>query len=148
MKIILLTLLLGAGTVFVILPRLDAFTGGALTKRFSNTDLTNRDQIVLEDFRIFLEHPLTGVGVGQGKEHREGGAAEHTEFSRLLAEHGLMGLLAFLCFLLMLVGNLRRARSNPARALVVGTMGWSVGFMLGTSMRLVAPSFKIGRAHV
>jgi hypothetical protein len=148
MKIIVLALLLGAGTVFVILPRLDAFTGGALTKRFSDTDLTNRDHIVMEDVRIFLEHPLIGVGVGQGKEHREGGAAEHTEFSRLLAEHGLMGLLAFLCFLGMLVGNLRRARSNQARALVVGTMGWSVGFMLGTSLRLVAPSFMLGLSFV
>ena len=59
--------LLAAATVFVVVPRLNSLTGGALVDRFSNTSLTGRDQLAKADWLIFLDHPVLGVGPGQAR---------------------------------------------------------------------------------
>ena len=82
---------------YVVIPRLDQFTDGTLTQRFEDTRLSGRDSLVESEIEIWLENPLFGVGPGQAMYHRDVSvvdAAAHTEFSRLLAEHGLFGLTA------------------------------------------------------
>jgi O-antigen ligase len=88
-------------------------TSGFLDKRYANQDAagrekadisTGRTELFAFEFGAFLEHPFWGIGVGKVKEVRlnETGieAASHNEMSRILAEHGLFGLLAFLILLL------------------------------------------------
>ncbi|MGH9801386.1 MAG: O-antigen ligase family protein, partial [Blastocatellia bacterium] len=94
---------LGAAAIFivvnfVVLPQLDQFTTGALSKRFTDTRMSGRDKIIMDDLEVFNEHILFGVGPGQARLYRQGHnkAAAHTEFSRLLAEHGVFGLAALL----------------------------------------------------
>lgn len=149
-------MLVGMGLVilvgfFVVLPRLDVWTEGKLGKRLANTQLTGRDRIALGDLQIFLANPIFGIGPGQARDRREtdvGVTAAHTEFSRLLAEHGLFGLLALVMLVLLSVLHFRRARTPEAQALVAATISWSFLFMAVSAMRLAAPAFMYGLAAV
>lgn len=133
---------------YFALPQLDNFTGGALSRRFEDLNLTGRDRIMLDDLSVWSEHPIFGVGPGQSsKYHRSfNEASAHTEFTRLLAEHGVLGFVALLMIFALAVQNLRRARSAKGRALVAGMTAWSFAFMIAAAMRLVAPAFAFGFA--
>ncbi|MGE0128179.1 MAG: O-antigen ligase family protein [Blastocatellales bacterium] len=134
---------------FILLPQLDEFTGGALSKRFSDTQLTGRGDLALADLQVFSDHPVFGVGPGQTRHYRNreigySSAAAHTEFSRLLSEHGLFGLIAIVVLLLMALQHFRRCPTARGRAVAGSMTAWSLLFMIGAAMRLVAPSFVFG----
>ncbi|MDI6049162.1 O-antigen ligase family protein [Flavobacterium sp. XS2P24] len=84
-------------------------TGGLIDKRYANQDaagrvkksqLTGREEIAMDEINIFLKNPIFGVGVGKGVEVRKidspGAALSHDEITRMLAEHGSLGILALL----------------------------------------------------
>ncbi|MGH9841787.1 MAG: O-antigen ligase family protein [Blastocatellia bacterium] len=134
---------------FLLLPQLDEFTGGALSKRFSDTKLTGRDNLVMADLQVFAENPTVGVGPGQTRHHRnrEIGyalAAAHTEFSRLLAEHGAFGLVAIFVLLCMAFQHFAQAPTARGKAIAGSMTAWSLLFMTSAAMRLVAPGFIFG----
>jgi hypothetical protein len=93
-------------------------TGGMLDNRYSNrnaqgekkADLSaGRSEIFKSQFESWLDNPFFGTGVGSGKYNRienHGGitAASHNEISRLLEEHGLIGLV---CLLMLLITAIR-----------------------------------------
>ncbi len=146
-------LLLAAVVVgFILLPRLDQYTKGTLTKRFSDTTATGRGDIMREDWRIFSEYPIFGVGPGQAKYHLQGNygslgehqVASHNEFARLLAEHGMWGLTAIAVLLYLSLQHFKRARTTKGRALNASMTFWSFGFLFATAMRIVAPSLIFG----
>jgi len=148
-KIILATALILGLANFVIIPRLDEFTNGALTARFENTDPTNRDHIIEADLQIWSEHPIFGVGPGQATIYRKAimyGAVAHTEFSRLFAEHGFLGFMSLICLLLSGIRTLIQTNGSKARATKASLMTWSMLYMLNAAMRLAAPSFLFGFA--
>ena len=72
----------------------------SLTERFRDLDTTGRLGAATTDLQVFSENPILGVGVGRSIEFHdtiEGiSLAAHTEYTRLLAEHGLFGLLAII----------------------------------------------------
>jgi O-antigen ligase len=88
-------------------------TGGLIDKRYANKDaagrnkesnLSGRNDIWNSEIDDFLDHPVFGVGVGKSLEIRKeksGGniIASHSEISRTLAEHGMMGIIALLIVL-------------------------------------------------
>ena len=132
----------------VVFPFLNDFTDGNLEARFTETELTNRGSIIEADLEIFWAHPLFGVGVGESffeyEKILEHGAASHTEFSRLLSEHGLFGIFAMLCLLMSYADNLFRQNLSAGRSIVAGMVVWGSLFMLNAGMRLAAPSFILG----
>lgn len=144
--------ILGSIFVFLIFPYLNQFTGGMLLNRFEQIDTTNRGEIIESDFHAFLENPLTGVGVGLSQEYRikylNLEAASHTEFARLLSEHGIFGILAMCALLFMGAVSLKKHRSPPAKALAAGCLVWCVLFMLNAGMRVAAPSFIWGLTFI
>jgi hypothetical protein len=84
-------------------------TGGLIDKRYANQDakgrvkksqFTGREDIVRDEIDIFFEHPIFGAGVGKGVEIRELKSGDkvqsHDEITRMLAEHGLLGILGLL----------------------------------------------------
>ncbi|MGZ9735449.1 O-antigen ligase family protein [Flavobacterium sp. GNP002] len=84
-------------------------TGGLIDKRYANQDaagrakksqLTGREEIAKDEINIFLKNPIFGVGVGKGVEVRKldtpDAALSHDEITRMLAEHGSLGVLALL----------------------------------------------------
>lgn len=84
-------------------------TGGLIDKRYSNRDaagrfkeskMSGRENIMETDLKFFYENPVFGVGPGIGGMMRdeEGltGVQAHSEPTRLLAEHGSLGLIILL----------------------------------------------------
>lgn len=84
-------------------------TSGLIEKRYANKDakgrikkdkLGGREAIMDADFKIFLDNPILGVGVGMGKDVRKESygteVASHNEVSRMLSEHGIFGILGLL----------------------------------------------------
>jgi hypothetical protein len=139
-----------AGVFFVLLifPALNNFTGGSLQERFEDTGTSKREDLAEADLQIFYENPLLGVGVGMAYDYRERflgyKGMTHTEFARLLSEHGLFGVLALLSLIAMTVLNIHRQQSLVGRAVIIGAAAWCVLFMMNTGMRLAAPSFVWG----
>ncbi len=141
--------LLAAMAALVVVPRLEAFTHGAIVDRFLDTNPTGRDQLAEADLLIFLDHPVLGVGPGQAKALREVtgrvGVA-HTEFTRMLSEHGVLGLAALILMLSIAARRFLAARGPGEKAIVAMLFTWSLLFMLVGGMRIVAPSFVFGLA--
>nr|WP_314897188.1 O-antigen ligase family protein [uncultured Flavobacterium sp.] len=84
-------------------------TGGLIDKRYANQDaqgrvkeskFTGREEIAQDEINIFFKNPIFGVGVGKGTEVRklETGISvlSHDEITRMLAEHGTLGIFALL----------------------------------------------------
>jgi O-antigen ligase len=147
LTVVLVWVLLLSIAVFVLLPRLEALTGGAFGERFGAPSVTGRDQLARADLQIWQAHPILGVGPGQARALREAlvhRAKAHTEFSRMLAEHGVLGLLSLGLLVGTAVSRFRAARGSETKALVVAVLSWSLLFMLVSAMRLVAPAFFFG----
>ncbi len=67
--------------------------------------------------------------------------AAHTEFTRLIAEHGLFGVMALLILFLMFIKNFKNTEVMWARGLILALMVWSLAEMTHSAMRLAAISF-------
>tara|TARA_Y100000758_G_C15867617_1_gene355455 strand:- start:36 stop:683 length:648 start_codon:yes stop_codon:yes gene_type:complete len=128
-------------------------TGNMITKRYGVVnfigevpilDLTGRAEIYSIDFKIFRNNILTGVGPGMAYFEREKYGygkkiSAHTEYSRMLAEHGLLGGLAlfsllvitFKCFILL-------PNRNKDIIIVMGVLALLTLFH--SAMRLAMPS--------
>jgi len=148
-------LLLSLGVVFyfVVFPFLVNLTGGALVARFSDFDSTGRDVLVQVDYQVFLDNPVFGVGVGQSVYYHTSyfGYAKptHTESSRLLAEHGSLGMGVMVLWLVVAISRFLRRSSAMDKALGLGFVAWALFYMLHAATRMVAPSlaFGLGMAH-
>jgi hypothetical protein len=142
--------IIGLGLIFLvfIFPYMNDFTGGKLQERYEDRGTTSRFDIVESDLILFMQHPILGTGVGQSKRSREEilgfSAASHTEFSRIISEHGIFGVLSLIALGLTVVYNLKRQRLTSNKAFVVGVICWSGLFMLNTGMRLASPAFLWG----
>ncbi len=142
--------LLLAGGACAAFPALDAFTDGKLRNRFSDSNSTGRDDIAAHDLAVWAQNPVLGVGPGMSPYARASMGdtrAAHTEYTRLVAEHGLLGLGALIAMLAMLVLAFLRARGPWAKAMVVAFSIYALLFMMVTAMRLVAPAVLIGLVH-
>lgn len=143
--------IIGALFLLFIYPVLNDFTGGALQDRFEDTGTTQRGDIAYSDLQMFLENPLFGVGVGSSYFYRERflhKALAHTEFTRMLSEHGSFGLAALAVMLAILIGNLKRPNSIHGRAFIAGGIVWACMYMTNAAMRLAAPGFMWGLSFI
>lgn len=140
----------GLVIVFMVLvfPAMNRFTGGQLLERFEDTGTSSRTEIAETDAMIFWQNPIFGAGVGGAYELREAyldrKAMSHTEFFRLLSEHGLFGLFALFILAAMIYSCLKRQRTLIGRAFVLGIATWSCLFMTNAGMRMAAPSLLLG----
>ena len=107
---------------------------------------TRRDVLVRQDVEVFLAHPLGGVGPGGGDVYHARGALAHTEPTRLLAEHGLLGAAALVALFVMMFRAMRASQTANDKALVAALLVWSMLTMSHMAMRIVAPSLLFGLA--
>jgi O-antigen ligase len=157
---ILVLVVIGLALCFgVIFPRLDSFTNGAFKERFTDSQ-TGRTELAANDLTIFRKNPLFGVGPGMTKYQRLGydvcqlrsdrcanEGSSHTEFTRMLSEHGVPGLLAMVVLLALFVKAIRR--SGPAaRPFTIAMLTWGIAQMFYANFRIVAVPFAIGLAFV
>jgi len=147
---ILAVLVIGLAGGYLIFPRLNAFTGGMLEERFGNLDTTLRGEIAQADLELWFANPLLGVGPGISKIVRSSfsGIAAHTEYTRILAEHGSAGLLALLILFWITARTYLYAPTVEAKIWVAALVAWPLVEMSHAAMRIVAISFLIGLALV
>jgi hypothetical protein len=127
-------------------------TGGLINKRYANEDaagrvkasrLSGREVIIENEFNMFLENPIMGIGVGKGKENRQEETKEmvgatHNEISRMLAEHGSFGVLGLL---ILGLTPLALYINNRKHIYLLALFTFWLLTINHAAMRLAAPAF-------
>lgn len=147
--VVLIALFSYAIGTYVIEPRLEQDTNGQLSVRYANTQSSGRDQIIDAELGFFRDNIALGVGPGVGMQLRmESGeiGPSHTEYSRMLAEHGLLGLVSLVCLLIIYARAVLGARSVGSRAVAAALVTWTALFLAVYATRIAAPAFAIGLA--
>ena len=107
-----LKLLIIGGVLFASWAFSAAGSSGLIVNRWTGKDAAGREKVDLTTGRVelisteleaFYFNPVVGVGVGKAKSFREKELGEeiatHNEMTRLLSEHGMLGLLAIIILL-------------------------------------------------
>ncbi len=150
-----------AGVFFLV----NSLTGGMLFLRYQgettgtmagnkqkdlNVITSGRLDILMGDMDLWLENPLVGVGVGASKYLREkmGGVVAHIEFSRLLADQGILGLTYF-GILIYLGFKLPRSNPDPSVVAIVCAL-FAIGVFTSfhAAMRTFVSPLTIGLSMV
>lgn len=84
-------------------------TNGMIDKRYTNKDaagrlkddqLSGRAELAVDEYETFLKYPVVGIGVGRNMEKRYERTGEiivsHNEITRMIAEHGSLGILGLM----------------------------------------------------
>lgn len=116
-----------------------------------NTITTGRFNIFLADLNLWYENFIFGVGAGGSKFLRGNnldGIAPHIEFSRMLAEHGLFGLM-FMVVLMILGIKIYRANSSGFnRAILISIFFIGIASTMHSSLRTFVTPIFIGFSTV
>lgn len=126
-------------------------TSGLINKRYANEDargrkkestLTGRELLIESELQMFLDNPIFGIGVGKNKEYREEKtgivAASHNEITRMLAEHGTLGIIDLL---ILLFTPLVLYLNNRQHIFVLSFLAFWLLTINHAAMRLAAPAF-------
>ena len=126
-------------------------TGGLIENRYKNEDvrgrekttkLSGREDIMASEVDYFLREPIFGVGVAMGAKLRgeEDGRAvlSHNEITRMLAEHGSLGIIALL---ILLFTPMILYLDNTHNVYVFCFLAFWLLTINHAAMRLAAPSF-------
>jgi len=149
LKSIIIVIFIGLITIFILGPVLVNVTGGAVLHRFTDSDMTGRDQFLLIDLETWQQNFLIGVGPGGSAIYRGGfvrAVAAHTEFTRILAEHGLFGFSSLVVFLIITIKIYNSARITADRTITAALLIWVFSYLFIDAMRLAASGFIFGIA--
>lgn len=131
----------------------ERYTGKRGEKQVEDIDrlTSGRTVIMALDYKIFTDNLITGIGVGMGKfvRHDYGYTVEvaaHNEFTRLLAEHGLLGLVALSILLFAPLFRFFQTKGVLEKVLLIGLIGFCFVFMTHAATRIAAPCFLYGLA--
>lgn len=126
-------------------------THGLINKRYANEDalgrkkksqLSGREVLIESEINMFLDNPILGIGVGKNKELRKQQTGidlvTHNEITRMLAEHGTLGiidlLILFFTPMLLFINN----RQN---ILALSFLTFWLLTINHAAMRTAAPAF-------
>ncbi len=126
-------------------------TRGMLDLRYASKDAagrsdkdisTGRFELFSTEIEAFKEHPFMGVGVGKNKELREIQTgmeiASHNEISRIISEHGILGIIAMsILFFTPLIYRIK----NRKNFYFLSYLAFWFLTINHSSMRLAAPAF-------
>jgi ABC-type multidrug transport system fused ATPase/permease subunit len=135
--LIMLTLFANSTTNGNLLLRYQGETEGTLygsKENDLNNFTTGRMDLFLEDWKIFIKYPIFGSGVSVSSQIRtkDKGTAAHVELSRLLAEHGIFGMLIFLMLLFKLFSLIYKREPSLLILLVLFVIGFYTTFHAAT----------------
>ena len=139
----------------------DQITGGILSERYRgetagtlsgnkamnlNTFTSNRSKIAMSELEIFSDHVFFGVGPGGGYNAREKEigirTASHTEFTRLLAEQGIPGLLIGIIFIFYPIFRIKNSKSSQEAYYLIAFFSLAVITSFHSAMRtMLTPLF-------
>ena len=134
---------------YLIFPFLDNISRGSIISRFSDADLSSREEILTTELDAFRKNPYFGIGPGQSRKYRldnyRNYKHSHTEYTRLLAEHGFFGVAALLIMLSLIIGIVINKKGFD-RSFSLTILSWSLLFMIHSATRLAAPCMLFGFA--
>nr|WP_321233377.1 O-antigen ligase family protein [uncultured Psychroserpens sp.] len=126
-------------------------TNGYVDLRYSNRDhlgrdkgdiTTGRKKLFEEELDGFLSNPFLGIGSSRAKDQRieiDGqGVTSHSELSRLLAEHGIFGVIILV---ILLLKPLDMKARNKRNYFFYAFLCFWFATINHSSMRLAAPAF-------
>ena len=126
-------------------------TNGLIGNRYANEDaagrvkeskFTGREELVETELKAFYENPFLGVGVGKSIEIREAetgiNSASHNEITRLLAEHGSLGVLMLL---ILFITPIALHLDNRENFFMFPILFFWVLTINHAAMRIAAPAF-------
>lgn len=149
------------GITFVLLSAIWVYstdlTGGMLENRYLGKNAkgeqkedasSGRIDIFANQFESFMKNPFLGIGVGSGKYKRleEGGhvtAASHNEVSRLLEEHGLIGVLSLILLVVAFFSNFKKTPMYGKGFILSFAILWFLTIN-HSAMRIAFPGFIYG----
>jgi hypothetical protein len=144
----LVVILTGLLASLLIWPWFNEFTSGFGAERFSSLDTSSRWELAQSQIQVWLENPIFGVGPGLSKgevvDYLGFALNTHTEYTRLLAEHGLYGLLALIILINGALKSYRRAKYWETRVWVIALMIYTFTYMAQAATRTVTPGFVYG----
>jgi len=135
-------------------------TNGMLINRYTNKNASGvvkadvsagRAEIFVTEIEGFIENPIFGLGVGGSKYYRleelDKFAASHNEISRLIAEHGLIGIFVLL---MLLAIPIRHILKQPFLAMAFLSSFLIFWFLTinHSAMRIAFPAFIYGLSLV
>ena len=131
-------------------------TDGMLINRYTNKNSlgmekkdisTGRITLFVTEFEAFLDNPFFGIGVGGAKYYRQDKldkrAASHNEVSRLLSEHGMIGVLVLILLLVIPARHILSQSFLPMAFLSAFLVFWFLTIN-HSAMRIAFPSFVYG----
>ncbi|MBF4983994.1 O-antigen ligase family protein [Nonlabens mediterrranea] len=131
-------------------------TNGLIDKRYANEDAagrakddlsTGRTELISIELEAFFENPIAGIGAGQVKYYRakKDGiiAASHNETSRLLSEHGAIGIFSLLVLIFTPLFFRLFHRGN---IYFYAFLIFWIATINHSAMRIAAPAFFYGLA--
>lgn len=136
------------------------FSGGNLALRYKKTAglddkyaFTGRRTLLEMEIQIFKDNLIFGIGPGMTRLERfkYGWMAHHTshtEFTRLLAEHGLFGVCALFILAFSVFQYLRTTKAKADKIKFIGLVSYSFLTMSHSAMRLSIPAFCFALAFV
>lgn len=141
----------------------DNLTGNALSKRYAGSvakknpkyeqfgsGLSGREDIIEHDMEVFYMYPVLGVGPGMSLYVRQKLYDEfkppHTEFSRLLSEHGTLGISALLISIIFPFLGFFRTKSFISKLFLVMFVSYSVICSFHSAMRIAMMGYAYGIA--
>jgi len=131
------------------------YTGIKNGKQVEDIDklTSGRTIIVYLDWQIFKDNILLGIGPGMGKYYRvkygySVQVAAHNEFTRILAEHGLLGAIAIAILILAPLQRFLSSRKIIEKIFIIAFIGFCFVFMTHAATRIAAPCFLYGLAFI
>lgn len=157
-RVLAIAAVAAAVAYLLVFPWVESFTDGAFQERFSDTS-SGRTELAANDTEIFRRNIVLGVGPGMTKYQRltyevcqirsdkcrEEGSS-HTEFTRMLGEHGIPGIIS-LGVLVVLTTRAYR-RTGAGRAFGVTLLAWAVAQMFYANLRITAVPIAFGLAFL
>lgn len=126
-------------------------TSGMIDKRYANQDalgrekeskLSGREELIKTEIQMFMDHPFLGIGVGKNKEYRQEltgiELATHNEITRMLAEHGMLGVINLL---ILFIIPLLLSLDNKYHLFLFCFFAFWLLTINHAAMRLAAPAF-------
>ena len=136
----------------IIIPLINNLTNGAFQTRYSSISPDARLIIAKDDLRIFYENPLLGVGFGgTNKEIRhlyngQPGTSAHTEYTRFLAEQGVIGLLCIILLIMVFYKRLITEKSKVNQPILLFLIIFPFLYFFAVAFRTYLPALSLGLA--
>jgi len=148
--------------IFLVFGYVDTITGGNISKRYFNKDedgkrikkdiSTGRNKLVKSDLRTFNENILGGVGFGgtllTHEKHTGIRYSSHNEYLRLLAEHGILGLISLFILLYVSLIHYFKVKSKEARLIYFAFLFFGLLEMSHGALRLALIPFIFSMAFL